>query len=273
VSSQQHISAERLAALAAGELPEAEREVVLRHLEECAPCGDRLAAALLLRGGHAGAPGRGRIALAAAAALVLLAGAWMMLPRYAAGPPEPAPAAAPPPLSPERQAVVDRFAGYAQDDNIEPFVYDWLLDIAYPDVVPVSPDQHQRRTRAALEDLRDDRYQEAIDQLAELYREYPDFDTIGGWLGVALYLNGETDPLVEALLEKGMQSDMLPLVRMSQWYSAQYLLRTHRPEEAVARLRELAPSPVALGRKAKAQLEELPLEELGMSGSGGVPQT
>ncbi|MGD8329137.1 MAG: zf-HC2 domain-containing protein [Acidobacteriota bacterium] len=271
MSPEQHISAERLAALAGGELPEAEREAALRHLEECAPCGDRLAAVLLLRRSHVSAPRRGGIALAAAA-LVLLAGAWMMLPRERAETPV-AEAPVPQPLSPERRAVVDRFAAYAQDENIEAFVYDWLLDIAYPDVVPVSPDQHQPRTRAALEELRDGHYPQAIDQLADLYREYPDFDTIGGWLGVALYLNGETDPVVEALLEKGRESSLGPLADMSTWYGAQYLLRTHRPEEAVALLRLLAPRPIQLGRMAKAQLEEMPLEELDLHDAVGVPQT
>lgn len=265
MNPDEHISAERLAALAAGELTESERAPLLRHLEDCAACGDRLATVLLLRRGQARVPRRAWLALAAVAVL-MLAGAWMLLPSWTAGP-------AAPTLSPERQALVDRFAGYANDDNIEAFIYDWLLDLVYPDVVPVSPDQHQPRTRAAIIDLRDGRYQEAVDQLAELYLEYPDFDSIAGWLGVALYLNGENDPVVEGLLERGMESSLDPLVDFSTWYSAQYLLRTHRPEEAVARLRQLAPSPVKLGRMARAQLEEMPLSELGMAEDGGGSQT
>jgi hypothetical protein len=272
VSPQEHISAERLAALAAGELPEADREAVLRHLEECAPCGDRLAAVLLLRRGRTSAPARGWIALAAAAALVLLAGAWVLLPPAPAERSAPA-ASTPQPLPPERQAVVDRFAGYARSDNIKPEIYDFVMRVLYPETTPVSPDQHQAQTREAIIDLRDGRYDEAVDQFAALYIEYPDFPSLAGWLGVSLYLEGETDPVVLGLLDRGRESGVTMLQELGLWYGAQYLLRTGEPEAAVGRLRELAQIRDHIGRLGKAQLEELPLEELGMSGDGGVPQT
>jgi hypothetical protein len=255
VTDEQHLSSEQLVRVAARDLDEQQHAAALRHLEECEECGDRLAAVLLLRRRRSGLSRPLRFALAAAVLVVVVAGAWM-----AASMPFGEPAEEP--LSPERQMLVDRFAGYASTENVDPRLYDFVLRLDYPDIIPVGPDQHLPRARQAVVDLRDGRYERAVDQLADLAVEYPDFDSIAGWLGVALHLSGEIDPVVQELLERGRRSGIDPLERMCQWYGAQHLLLVGQPERAVDQLRDLSRSPVRLGRMAKAQLEELPLDEL-----------
>jgi tetratricopeptide (TPR) repeat protein len=256
VTPEEHLTAEHLVRMATGDLPGDQREAALSHLEVCAPCGDRLAAILLLRQGQRREARRAWVPRAAAAAtVVLVAALWMLVSFPGADP-------APEPLSPERQALVDRWAGFASEENINDLIYGFILRVVYPDIIPVSPGHHLPKTRAALVDLRRGRYDEAVRKLVELHLAYPDFDSIAGWLGIALYLSGETDPEVGKLLERGTRAGINPLYEACVWYGAHYLFLTGRPEEAVATLRPLILIRDHMGRMAKALLEQLPLHEL-----------
>lgn len=266
MAPEEHLTAEQLVRVATGALAADERQAALAHLEVCEPCGDRLAAVLLLREARRRPPRLAWAATAAAAALVMVGGlsALGLLSRA-----EPAPE----PLSPERQALVERWAGYASRENIEPMYYDFILRIVYPDVVTVSPDRRHEETRAAVIDLRDGRYDAAIEKLVALQVAYPDFDTIAGWLGVALHLSGQTDPLVETLLERGTHSGIELLRELGFWYGAQQLMLSGRPEEAFAKLTRLAEHNTTVGRLGRGQLTELPWDELDLPPDARAPQS
>ena len=252
-----HLSAERLVRVAGDELGDAERREALAHLEECEDCGDRLATILLLRQGRRRRGFvDGRVGLlAAAAGLVLILGAWVV---YVAGSPGPET----PAMTAEQQALAQRWGAYATRENVPDLLYDFTLRIQFPDIVPVSPDRRYQRTRQAVVDIRDERYDVAIEELMELSLQYPEFDTIAGWLGVALHLSGETDPLVGELLERATETGDGLLRDAGLWYGAQQLLLTGRPQPAVEKLEVLARVNDHIGRLARAQLEELPLDEL-----------
>jgi len=267
MASEDHLTAVQLVRVADQDLPGDEREAALSHLEICAPCGDRLAAILLLRQGQRRRAGRAWVPLAAAAAVVAFVAALYVLAPFPSAEPEPEP------LSPERQALVDRWAGFASKENISELVYDFVLRIGYPDITPASPGHHLPKTRAAVVDLRNGRYDEAARKLVELHLTYPDFDSIAGWLGIALYLSGETGPAVGALLEQGEQTSIDPLSLRCVWYGAHHLFLIGRPEDAIPKLRQLAPMPVRVGREAKALLEQLPLDELDLDEEVQDPPT
>ncbi len=192
---------------------------------------------------------------AAAATVVMVAALWMFVSLPGADP-------APEPLSPERQALVDRWAEFASKENISDLSYGFILRVLYGDIIPVSPGHHLPKTRAAVVDLRNGRYDEAVRKLVELHFAYPDFDSIAGWLGIALYLSGETGPEVGELLERCEQTNIDPLRRRCVWYGAHHFFLIGRPEDAIPKLRQLAPIRVTVGRQAKALLEQLPLGEL-----------
>lgn len=267
VTPEEHLTAEHLVRMATDDLPGDQREAALSHLEVCAPCGDRLAAILLLRQGQRSRARRAWVPMAAAAATVVVVAALWMLISFPGGSP------APEPLSPERQALVDRWAGFASNENIGDLIYGFILRVVYPEIIPVSPGHHLPKTRAAVVDLRRGRYDDAVRKLVELHLAYPDFDSIAGWLGVALYLSGETAPEVEGLLARGEQSGIDPLSRRCVWYGAHLLLLTGRPEDAIPKLRELAPMRLSIGRQAKALLEQLPLHELDLGEESQAPST
>jgi hypothetical protein len=256
-----HLTGEQLACLACGEASAAERAAALAHLRACEACGDRLAAILLLRQMRPRRAWGSWKAWATPAAVAVLVMTYLFTPWPAAQLEQE-------PLSPGRQAVVDQFAAHARRDNIDKMIYDFLLGLVYRDVVPVAPNQPGPRTRAAVIDLRDGRYDDAVTELAALHREFPEFDSIAGWLGVALHLAGETDAVVETMLVRGQQSDIDPLQEMSSWYLGQHFLLTKQPERAVAELERLAEIPVIIGRMARAQLDELPLRDLAIEGDG-----
>lgn len=257
VPSDGHLSAEHLVRVAGGEIDEEQRRRALSHLEQCEECGDRLATILLLR--HGGRRRRFVDArtglLATAAGLVLIVSAWAL---YIAGAAEREPAG----LTAEQRALAQQWAPFASRDNVDDMLYDFALRVAYPDVVAGSPDQRHRRTRDAVIALRDERYDEAAEELLELNLEYPESDAIAGWLGVALHLSGDTDPRVEGLLERGMDSGIDLLQELGLWYGAHQLLLTGRPQEAVERLGELAEDNGRMGRLARALLARMPLDEL-----------
>lgn len=266
MAEERHLTGEQLGCLARGEASADERQAALAHLHECELCGDRLAAILLLREMR---PRRARglwTKLAGTAAVVLTTTAVAYaLALWGSGTAEPEP------LPPERQALVDRWAGFARRGNLRPDLYDFTLRVLYPDVVPVSPDQHMQQTREALIDLRDNRYQLASEKLLSLHLEHPDFDSIAGWLGVAMFLSGETDPLVGQLLDRGTRAEVTLLREGSLWYEAQRLLLTGAPEEAIPKLSRLAAINDSMGRMARDFLDQLPLQELQLRAPDGDP--
>lgn len=264
--TDEHLSAAHLVRVAGNQIDDDERRQALSHLEECEECGDRLATILLLRQGRrTRALGGGHVAvLAAAASLTLIVAAWALYISSVAAPEAPT-------MTAEQELLAQRWGGYASRENIDDLLYDFVLRIVYPDVVAVSPDQRDRRTRIAVVAIRNEDYQEAIDELIELNLEYPEFDSIAGWLGVALHLSGETDPLVERLLDRGTDSGITLLQEMGLWYGAHQLLLTGRPQAAVQKLSELAQTNDHMGRLARSLLAEMPLDELELGEEQRVP--
>ncbi len=117
--------------------------------------------------------------------------------------------------------------------------------------------------KSALYDLENDEYSSAVDKLRALsVNPRVNGTDIAGWLGIALYLSGETSDEVEALLRPGTESRINPLERGCQWYLGHHLFRVGRPEEGVLWIATLSPNPTAIGRKAADFLRRLPLESL-----------
>ena len=294
-----HLTSEQMSRFAAGTTSPAEREAMLAHCEDCAPCGDRLAVVLLVRtpgadvaqaggsaasglgvaraGGSAApspgvaragggaAPSRRRWTTAVAAAVFLAIAVYALVRSGVVPAVLPTPFSGPEiaePPSAERQALTARWALFASDENIPPLIYGFIHRVVYPDTVLTFDADHVPLVKAALVELERGNYEAAIRRFRDLTARRPGDEDLAGWLGIALYLAGDTGEEVEANLRRGTESHIQPVQRHSVWYLSQHMFRVGQPEEGVLWLLELVHVPVAIGRKATELFERLPLDEL-----------
>ena len=155
------------------------------------------------------------------------------------------------------------WAGLATDENIEPRHYQFVVRVVYGELVRMSDVDDVLAMKSALYDLENDEYSSAIDKFRELStNSRVNHTDVAGWLGIALYLSGETSDEVEALLRRGTDSKILTLQMGCQWYLGHHLFRVGRPEEGVLWIATLVPVPTAQGRQAAEFFERLPFDSL-----------
>lgn len=234
-----HVNTDRLIDMVNGSLPRPEIEVMAAHCASCVRCGDQLAVFLLLRKGvRRQRAGRLRL-VQVAAALIVLVGlgsiAGSLLYRSQALP------------------AASSWSEFATSEGLDPR----LVHSLFGDALLVGVDPFPFEKLTAFRQLVDGDLNNALRGFRNLHAMRPADSEVAAYLGIAMYLAGETTRDVEVLLTQGLEAQMSTIQRYSQWYLANHFLRNQRPDRAIEILQPLARSADRPGRQAKALMDDL----------------
>lgn len=241
-SKADHPTTEELLAYPVGELTEARARAVFNHCSGCPECGRQLAMILQLRAEavaqasmEADVPSKRPWRwMAAAAAAILMVGAFMIWNLIDRGPYWPE--------SPYNDLVTDA-----------PMPRGWY-DFRFGGALSTATGGDL--TRAGLEALVDERYDEAIALLEESIERTPTDTEAIAYLGIARYLTRDVSDETIEMLRTGTSDRFAD--RIAKWYLANALLVRGNLEEARSVLDDLSFHDDRSGRLARALLARLP---------------
>lgn len=263
-------------AFARDELDRATADRLLEHCRSCPDCGDDLAATILLTSlsVRKRPPAWRRYApVAAAAALVLVAGLYFALrPRPTPGPvsatgPAPATQVPPPATEPDPTAELQRrveaaalvpettvaeLRELATAESIPPRLHEIWFDHPRPAAAG------DAEVAAGARYIVQHRYREAVALLEESRRLDPASPEVAGMLGVARYLDGDHSDETVALLRAGV--DARSFGTTIQWYLANLYLARGEIGRSADTLARLARKHSSTARRAQALLSRFPVE-------------
>lgn len=227
-----HVGAEVMVAFVHGDLSAAELETLSEHCTSCKECGDQLAALLSVRRSRRQQNVRHARTAVAAFVVLTLVGLALGVRGFGTG------------LSTSAPTESD-WAELATSEGPDPR----LVRRIFGDGLPADTDTRLMETRTAFEHLVNGRLEQAIEILRGLYLERS-ADDVAAYLGIALYLSGQADEVVEGLLRQGVNSSRTADAHYSQWYLANHFLRLGDPQSAESILQDLAKSSDRPGRFA-----------------------
>lgn len=253
IESTEHPDPIELIQLARGTLPDERAGELREHCVECGPCGDQLAAVVLLRDDAGGRTGRQMRRWQVAAAAVLLVGVGLvaLFASVELGPTGdrtgPGGASAVDALEdaglPELQAAAtpeegsaEAYAGLASEANLVPPVVVDLFRQRYGE--PVSVVSPERTFVEGLELLVADRPVAARQALERVRTARPNDLAVAGFLGIARYLAGDFSSATERLLTVSAHGADPGIAFYFRWYLANLYLRQGRVEVAEGLLRD-----------------------------------